>query len=83
MDIDVNRMVRAFGNPEMLAATLAREGFRQIRPIAVRRWIERGNIPTEHLMALMIVARRIKMPFDPISFVTHESEIVTQEIGNG
>lgn len=64
--LDVSGILKKFGSPEMLAAALNQEGLAKVQPIAVRRWIDRGLIPSERLVALMVLARRNRIKFDPV-----------------
>jgi hypothetical protein len=52
----------------MIALALKQEGLAKIEPVAVTRWLDRGLIPSERLVALMILARRNRMKFDPVDY---------------
>ncbi len=66
--LDVPAIVTKFGSPEMIALALKQEGLAKIEPVAVTRWLDRGLIPSERLVALMILARRNRMKFDPVDY---------------
>lgn len=64
--LDVPSILKKFGSPEMIASSLKKEGLAKVEPVAVTRWIDRGLIPSERLVALMILARRTRIKFDPV-----------------
>lgn len=66
--LNVPAILKKFGSPEMIASALTNEGLAKLEPIAVTRWLERGLIPSERLVALMILARKNRMKFDPIDY---------------
>lgn len=66
--LNVPAILEKFGSPEMIASALTNEGLAKLEPIAVTRWIERGMMPSERLVALMILARKNRMKFDPIDY---------------
>lgn len=66
--LDVQGILNIFGPPALVAKALETEKLAKIQPIAVYRWLSRGLIPSEHLVALMILARRNKVKFDPVEF---------------
>lgn len=66
--LDVPSILKTFGSPEMISLALEKEGLANVAPVAVTRWLDRGLIPSERLVALMILARRNRMKFDPVDY---------------
>lgn len=66
--LDVPRILEKFGSPEMISSALKKEKLAEIEPVGVVRWLDRGLIPSERLVALMILARRNRMKFDPVDY---------------
>lgn len=66
--LDVEKILSLFGPPPLVSKALKTEKLADIAPVAVHRWLERGLIPSEHLVALMILARRNQFKFDPVDY---------------
>lgn len=66
--LDVQKILNVFGPPALVAKALKAEKLANVQPIAVYRWRDRGLIPSEHLVALMILARRNQVKFDPVEY---------------
>lgn len=66
--LNVAAMLDTLGSPELLSSALELEGLAKIDPVAVHRWKQRNSIPAERLVALMALARRKKLKFDPTDF---------------
>lgn len=69
LEINVKEMVASLGGPEILANLLQKEGLAEIEAPAIRAWQMRNKIPGDRLIQLMVLARRLKMPFNPLAHV--------------
>lgn len=69
LEINVKDMVASMGGPEMLSTLLKKEGLANIDAPAIKAWQIRNKIPGDRLIQLMVLARRLKMPFNPLAYV--------------
>jgi hypothetical protein len=68
--LDVKAVIDHFGTPKILASLLKQEGLAEVEPVAIYRWGYRNKIPGEHLVALMVLARRMNVRFNPLNYWT-------------
>lgn len=71
--LDVAAIVRIFGGPTEMRFRLDRHGLGEVSEHAVSKWIERGRLPGEWLVALLVLAKIERMRFSPLQFLIKDS----------
>lgn len=76
IEVDINKIVKDFGGLTATSRKLKSVG-NNISPNGVDKWRRYKSIPSKHLIALAVIARRDKVHFDLVDY-TRTKEIINE-----